>query len=95
MIRWEQDELGVAGEFNTLSRVFENHYGFNVEIWHIPANDRSHNNLMQKALDFLHDYDSKDNLFILYYAGHGLINEDRQSTWAWYLCGHPTLAFAC
>ncbi|CZR53777.1 uncharacterized protein PAC_03658 [Phialocephala subalpina] len=37
---------------------------------------------MKKALDFLDDYDSKENLFIVYYAGHGYINQDRQSTWA-------------
>jgi hypothetical protein len=42
---------------------------------------------MQKALDFLDNYDSEDNLFILYYAGHGFINQDRQSTWAWRVFG--------
>ena len=83
MIRWEQDDLGVAGEVNALASVFESQYGFNVENWQIPANDKSHHNLMQKALDFLDDYDARDNLFILYYAGHGLINQERQSTWTW------------
>jgi hypothetical protein len=83
MMRWAQDELGVAQELNTLANVFEDQYGFNVETWQIPTNKTSHTNLMQKALDFLSDYDSEDNLFILYYAGHGFINQDRQSTWAW------------
>ena len=83
MIRWEQDDLGVAGEVNALASVFESQYGFNVENWQIPANDKSHHNLMQKALDFLDDYDARDNLFILYYAGHGLNNQERQSTWTW------------
>jgi hypothetical protein len=83
MIRWEQDELGVTNELESLAKLFESQYGFNVERWHIPANKKSHNNLMQKALDFLDDYDAENNLFILYYAGHGFINHDRQSTWAW------------
>lgn len=82
MIRWENDYLGVASEVETLSTLFEDQYGFNVQ-WLIPANEKSHNNLMQKALNFLDEHDSKDNLFIIYYAGHGFINQERQSTWAW------------
>jgi hypothetical protein len=83
MMRWAQDNLGVAQELNILANLFQDEYGFNVEEWKIPADKTSHTNLMQKALDFLGDYDSEDNLFILYYAGHGFINQDRQSTWAW------------
>jgi hypothetical protein len=80
---WEQDDLGVEGELNSLRTLFEDGYGFKAETWLIPATENSHNSLMQKALDFLADFDSKDNLFILYYAGHGYINPDRQSSWAW------------
>jgi hypothetical protein len=83
MMYWAQDYLGVEQELNALRNVFENQYGFNAETWYISANENSHNDLMQKALDFLRDFDSRDNLFILYYAGHGYINLDRQSTWAW------------
>lgn len=83
MIRWEQDYLGVASEVTALSAVFEKQYGFNVETWEIPASEKSHNILMQRALYFLDEHDAKDNLFIIYYAGHGFINQDRQSTWAW------------
>jgi hypothetical protein len=36
---------------------------------------------MGKALNFIEDFDSRDNLFIVYYAGHGTINENRQSMW--------------
>jgi hypothetical protein len=82
-MRWEQDDLGVEQELNALRNLIVDHYGFNTETWLIPANEKSHNNLMQKALDFLGDFDAKDNLFILYYAGHGYINQDRQFTWAW------------
>ena len=69
MICWAQDYLGVTQELNKLASVFEGQYGFNVETWQIPANGKSHSNLMQRALDFLDDYDSMGNLFILYYAG--------------------------
>lgn len=36
---------------------------------------------MGKALDFIEEFDQNDNLFIVYYAGHGTMNENRQSVW--------------
>jgi hypothetical protein len=81
MMRWEDDDLGVESEFNRLGDVFEKQYGFHVQNLIIRANEKSHNGLMSLALDFIEDFDAKENLFILYYAGHGYINEHRQSTW--------------
>jgi hypothetical protein len=87
LIRWEEDEiderLRVQPEVDKLCHVFEKIYGFNVEIWLIPTR-RSHHKLMGKALDYIDDYDNKDNLFIVYYAGHGKVNENRQLVWS---CG--------
>jgi hypothetical protein len=85
MMSWEEDTLGVGPEVCALRKVLDLKYGFSVESWTIPASQKSHKHLMQNALDFLNDFDSKDNLFILYYAGHGYINQDRQSTWTWYV----------
>jgi hypothetical protein len=81
MMRWEHDTLGVESEFNKLGDVLEKQYGFHVENLIIRANERSHNLLMSQALGFIDDFDAKENLFILYYAGHGYINAHRQSTW--------------
>jgi hypothetical protein len=61
--------------------VFESKYGFGTEKWLIPTK-RSHHKLMGKALDFIDEFDSNDNLFIVYYAGHGSINEHRQAVWS-------------
>jgi hypothetical protein len=82
VMHWEHDTLGVDPEFNKLGDVFEFQYGFHKENWEIRANAKSHNLLMSQALSFINDFDPKDNLFILYYAGHGYINAHRQSTWA-------------
>lgn len=60
--------------------MFEKQYGFHVEDLVIQANGKSHNAIMSQALAFIDDFDSKENLFILYYAGHGYINDYRQST---------------
>ena len=37
---------------------------------------------MGKALDFIEEFDQNDNLFIVYYAGHGTMNEHRQLVWS-------------
>jgi hypothetical protein len=70
----------VQPELNRVWDVFANGYGFKVEKWTIPS-VKAHRTLMGKALDFIEDFDSRDNLFIVYYAGHGTINENRQSVW--------------
>jgi hypothetical protein len=77
LIRWAEDET-VQLELDRLYDVFKDEYGFAVEDWTIPTIN-SHRKLMGKALDFIEEFDARDNLFIVYYAGHGTINENRQS----------------
>jgi hypothetical protein len=81
-MRWEHDTLGVKSEFNKLGNVLKKQYGFHIENLIIRANERSYNLLMSQALGFIDDFDAKENLFILYYAGHGYINAYRQSIWS-------------
>lgn len=79
LIRWAEDQ-SVEAELERLRDVLEQGYGFKVETWTIPTIN-SHRKLMGKALDFIEDFDASDNLFVVYYAGHGTINENRQSVW--------------
>ncbi|KAE8445757.1 hypothetical protein EG329_012815 [Mollisiaceae sp. DMI_Dod_QoI] len=79
LIRWAEDKT-VQPELERLYDVFKNVYGFEVEDWTIPTIN-SHRKLMGKALDFIEEFDARDNLFVVYYAGHGTINENRQSVW--------------
>jgi hypothetical protein len=58
-------------------------YGFHTEEWLIPSTD-SQWELMGKTLNFIRAFDGDQNLFILYYGGHGRINKSRQAEW---LCG--------
>ncbi|PVH68756.1 hypothetical protein DL98DRAFT_629298, partial [Cadophora sp. DSE1049] len=85
LIRWEGDDtdgdLVFETEMNSLCEVFERGYGFQVETWKIPI-IKSHRKLMGMALDFIEEFDARDNLFIVYYAGHGTINDNRQSVWS-------------
>ena len=82
LLSWEDDNLGVVDEVNELEDVFRRLYGFETEAWRIPSK-RSHNSLAAKIIGFLDDYESKDNLLIVYYGGHGEMNDDRQCVWSW------------
>jgi hypothetical protein len=73
--------MGVDWELQDLKSVFKK-YGFNTEEWLIPRRN-SHLKLMTKAIDVVEKNDDNDNLVIIYYAGHALINNARQATWSW------------
>ncbi|KAG4442441.1 hypothetical protein IFR05_002043 [Cadophora sp. M221] len=75
LIRWEDDELGIQQELSTLDIVLQD-YGFQTNVFLIPALN-SHWDLMRKTLDFIQVYDNDQNLFVLYYSGHGRINGAR------------------
>ncbi|KAL8791586.1 MAG: hypothetical protein Q9195_005850 [Heterodermia aff. obscurata] len=81
LLSWEDDNLGVVDEVKELGDVFRSLYGFTTETWKIPSK-RSHNSLAAKILGFLDDHESKDNLLIVYYGGHGEMNDDRQCVWS-------------
>jgi len=79
LIRWEDDELGVQRELSTLNNVLQD-YGFRTNVFLIPGLN-SHWDLMRKTLDFIQACDNDQNLFVLYYAGHGRMNSARQAEW--------------
>ena len=75
----------VSLEALELKDVFEKLYHFNVETWEIPS-DGSHRRVNQKILDFVGlGEDSKEDLKIVYYGGHGMLGSNRQSCWARYV----------
>lgn len=73
--------MNVEWELDDLEKVFMR-YGYNTERWLIPTKN-SHLKLMSKAIDVVEDHDGKDDLVIVYYAGHAYINAARQATWCW------------
>jgi hypothetical protein len=60
--------------------VFHDLYGFNTEEWLIPST-ASQISLTSKTCRFLQEHDTEGNLFIVYYGGHGSINNARQNEW--------------
>jgi hypothetical protein len=69
----------VDRELRRLSNIFQD-YGFTTKEWQIPTKN-SHLDLMIKTAEFIRDADNDKNLFIVYYGGHGRINNERQAEW--------------
>ncbi|PVH80663.1 hypothetical protein DL98DRAFT_588255 [Cadophora sp. DSE1049] len=80
LLRWEQDTMGVQYELDDLAAAFAESYGFKTETWLIPSS-QPHLALMGKAFKMVQDFGMKDNLLIVYYAGHGGMNSSRQPLW--------------
>jgi hypothetical protein len=73
--------MNVDWELEDLEKVFIR-YGFNTERWLIPRKN-SHLKLMSKAIEIVEEHDDREDLVIIYYARHALINNSRQATWSW------------
>lgn len=83
LLCWEDEDpkLPVSIEVEELHSLFEISYDFDVEIWKIPSHS-SHNELNRKVLDFVSlGGDSKTDLKIVYYGGHGKLVYNRQASW--------------
>lgn len=65
LLCWEEDNLGVVKEVSELDDVFEDTYHYDTERWQIPSR-RSHNSLGTRLSKFLDDYESDENLLIVY-----------------------------
>ena len=87
-LRWEEDVFitpginnGIQGEIDELERVFVHDYGFETEIYLIPSQD-SQRSLQRKIFTFQEKHDKREELLVVYYGGHGVLNDLNQSVWA-------------
>lgn len=91
LIHWQSDDLWVVPELDDLEKCFRERYSYDTEVFAIPS-DNAQLALTVKVADLITKHDSKDTMFIVYYAGHARIDESRQSTWcANRANGSPTL----
>jgi hypothetical protein len=87
MLKWndEDPKLPVSYEVSKLHDIFKIVYHFETEIWDIPDQD-CHGVVNQKILDFKNlGGNSKDDLKIIYYAGHGKLTRNRTLSWTRYV----------
>jgi hypothetical protein len=86
ILKWEGEDpqLPISLEILKLLNVFVNIYHFETEVWDIPDED-CHVSVNQKILDFKRlGSDSKDDLKVLYYGGHGRLIRNRSLAWSRY-----------
>lgn len=86
MLKWKDEDpnLPVSYDIPKLQDVFEQIYGFETELWDIPGQD-CHTEVNQKIIDFSRlGGNSKEDLKILFYAGHGKITSNRLLSWTRY-----------
>ncbi|KAJ4419327.1 hypothetical protein N0V82_005015 [Gnomoniopsis sp. IMI 355080] len=94
LLHWKTDDLFVLPELEDLEASFREEYGFNTDVFAIPA-DNPHLDLMMRIGSLIKDHESEDTLFIVYYGGHAKIDESRQSTWcATRHSGSPSLQWS-
>jgi hypothetical protein len=83
MLKWEDEDpnLPVSREITRLFKVFQDLYRFQTEVWDIKE-VACHAEVNQKILDFSRlGGDSKEDLKIVYYAGHGKLTKNRLLSW--------------
>jgi Caspase domain len=85
LLSWEEDDLDppCSAEIKRLRRVFNERYRFAVEEWKIPSGRRSHGLCGDTLNAFVTSHEHQDVLLIIYYAGHGTLDRDRQCIWYW------------
>lgn len=82
LLSWAEDDLKVIVEVERLRQVFEERYGFSADQWSIPSSD-SHGELQDRLRKFTKTYGKEDALLIVYYGGHGYLDDFRQPIWLW------------
>lgn len=82
LLSWENDDLGVATEISELDSVFRTVYRYRTDQWRIPS-IQPHIALLRRILDSVIESASSDRLLIVYYGGHGYMNEQRDCVWLW------------
>ncbi|PSR83784.1 hypothetical protein BD289DRAFT_277626 [Coniella lustricola] len=94
LLHWKTDDLFVLPELEDLEACFRTDYGFNTDVFAIPA-DNPHLDLMMRIGSLIKDHEHEDTLFIVYYGGHAKIDEARQSAWcATRHSGSPSLQWS-
>jgi hypothetical protein len=79
LLSWQLADSGFHEQLEELKKVFEDYYHYTTYDKLIPKNDaqRSLDNILSEFLA----YDDDENLLILYYGGHGDIDNVRQAVW--------------
>lgn len=83
LISWEEDDLGTVSEIDELGALFRDQYRFTTEHFKIPTED-AEDQLEEKLVIARNQHAKESDLLIIYYGGHGILDEQGRSIWkAW------------
>ena len=71
----EEHKLTSESQVDKLRELFETNFKFNTEYYEIPS-DRYETGLHKKLADFCYEYDSPEDLAIIYYGGHAYTGQE-------------------
>ncbi|KAL8698675.1 MAG: hypothetical protein Q9224_001744 [Gallowayella concinna] len=82
LLYWDENDIGPEEELNTIRELFERDFGFSSLTFPIPTL-RAQQELNREISAFVANYSNQvDSLIVVYYAGHGEVNDDGKSIWA-------------
>lgn len=84
LIYWEEDDIGLEPQVRLLSRVFREVYHFTtIRILGLPS-QHCRLALQIQIRDFLKARSGPKNVLVVYYSGHGELDEDGRLIWTAY-----------
>lgn len=80
LLSWEGGDEKIHDQLEELQELFSVEFGYQVNEWLIPP-IKPHQALNGELYAFLRRFDVKNNLLVVYYGGHGKIDNERRCTW--------------
>lgn len=82
-MQWEADDLNLTPDHEALRDLLVLGYNWEVEIYMIPTDENiCHISLQYKILQQFAKYQRKDELLVVMYGGHGMLNENKEMSFS-------------
>lgn len=81
---WEEDDLGCEAEALRLKGVFDDRFHITSTRYVSIPSTQPYGFVESELCDFKRDHSCKENLLIVYYGGHGGLDEYGRMTWSPY-----------
>lgn len=88
LIFWKDARPNFSEPVSKLEAVFRKHYNFKTETLPITLDEEPDKLVGDKLSSFIDSYDSKENLLIIFYGGHGKVIGDGL-IWKWSVSSLP------
>lgn len=97
LLYWKENDIDPEKEVDAIRKLFEQDFGFASLTFTIPPR-RAQQELNREISTFVANYSNQpDTLILVYYAGHGDVDDDGKSIWAayvhfeqWFARFHPS-----